>query len=349
MRQAQLDKAKAPCYPAWDMDNYMENNESPGRLVVGVDLGGTKIGAGLVDGEGHIIASDYRQTLAAEGPDAVIGRMLEAAGEVMARAGARRPDVAAVGIGSPGPLDIETGVVLTSPNLPGWDCVPLRQRIEDGLGITTFLDNDANAAALGEHRFGAGRGVDHMIYVTVSTGIGGGLILDGALYHGVAGMAGEVGHQTIAPDGPRCGCGNRGCVEALASGTAIAHEARASVARGAPTLIAELAEGSPERITAKLVAEAAGQGDEEAHRILTEAMESLGIGIANLVNLFNPQLIIIGGGLANIGPLLFEPVRRAIDRRAFPAPARAVRVVPAELNDDVGVLGAAAVALARID
>ncbi len=315
--------------------------------VIGIDLGGTKISTALVDGSGRIIAHDYRETYATEGLEAVIERMLDGARCVMAQVGVEPSQVAAVGVGAPGPLDIEAGVVVAPPNLPGWDHVPLKQRIEDELGITTFLENDANAAALGEHCFGAGRGTEHMIYVTVSTGIGGGLVLDGKLYHGIGGMAGEVGHMMIMPYGPRCGCGNRGCLEALASGTAIARQARERVARGVPTMMADLAGGDSEHITAKLVAEAAGQGDVEARDILAEAMNYLGIGMANLVNLFNPQLIVIGGGLTNIGAALFEPVRRAIDRHAFHAQAQAVRVVRAELGDNVGVLGAAAVALAR--
>ena len=188
-----------------------------------------------------------------------------------------------------------------------------------------------------------------MIYVTVSTGIGGGLILGGKLYHGVDGGAGEIGHITVLPDGPLCNCGNRGCLEALASGTAIAREARERVAHDTPTLIADLAQGDPGRITARLVAEAASQGDAEAQHILSTAMNYLGIGMANLVNLFNPQLIVIGGGLTNVGDKLFDPVRHAIDRHAFTAAAQAVRVVRAELGDDAGVMGAAAVALAHLD
>jgi glucokinase len=319
------------------------------QLIIGIDLGGTKISTALANSAGGIIAHDRRETRAAEGQEAVIGRMLDAARQVMAQAEVKAIEVAAVGIGAPGPLDIDAGVVVAPPNLPGWDRVPLGRLIEDELSITTFLDNDANAAALGEHRFGAGRGTDHMIYVTVSTGIGGGLILDGKLYHGVGGVAGEIGHVTVLPHGPLCNCGNRGCLETLASGTAIAREARERVTRGIPTLMADLAGSAPEHITAKLVVEAAGRGDAEAQYILAEAMNYLGIGIANLVNLFNPQLIVIGGGLANIGEALFEPVRRAIDRHAFSAAARAVQVVRAELGDNAGVLGAAAVALAQID
>ncbi|MBU0705355.1 MAG: ROK family protein [Chloroflexi bacterium] len=318
------------------------------HAVIGIDLGGTKISTALVGNDGEIIAHDYQHTRAAEGQSAVIERMLDAARRVMAQAGVDRSQVAAVGVGAPGPLDIEAGVVVAPPNLPGWDRVPLKQLIKDGLGITAFLENDANAAALGEHRFGAGCGVEHMIYVTVSTGVGGGLILDGKLYHGAAGMAGEVGHIIVEPKGPLCGCGNRGCLEALASGTAIARRARERVTRGVPTLIADLAGGDPERITVRLVAEAADQGDKEAQTILAEAMNYLGIGMANLVNLFNPQLIVIGGGVTNIGERLFQPVKSAIAQNALPSAAQAVRVVPAALGDNAGVLGAAAVALARL-
>ncbi len=319
------------------------------QIVIGIDLGGTKISTALVDNAGEIMAHDYRETRANEGQETVIGRMLDAARRVMAQAEVEATEVSVVGIGAPGPLDIKAGMVVAPPNLPGWNHVPLKQLIEAELGITTFLENDANAAALGEHRFGAGRGTEHMIYVTVSTGIGGGLVLGERLYHGVGGVAGEIGHVTLLPNGPLCNCGNRGCLESLASGTAIAREARERVARGTPTLMADMAKGDPRRITAKLVAEAASQGDAEAQHILSEAMNYLGIGMANLANLFNPQLIVIGGGLTNIGETLFEPVRRAIHRHAFTSAAQAVRVARAELGDDAGVMGAAAVALAHLD
>ena len=318
------------------------------NLFIGIDLGGTKISTALIDAAGKIIAQDYRETQAAEGQEAVIERMVDAACQVMGQAGVASAQVMAVGVCSPGPIDVQTGVVTAPPNLPGWKNVPLGQLIEEALGVTTFLENDANAAALGEHRFGAGRGVQNMIYVTASTGIGGGLILNGQLYSGTTGTAGEIGHMTVLPWGPYCGCGNRGCLEALASGTAIAREGREMVRRGVPTLIAQLAEGNPERVTAKLIAQAADQGDIEAREVLAEAMAYLGVGMASLVNLFNPELIVIGGGLTNMGEGLFEPVQRAIERRAFPAAARAVKVVPAALGDDVGVLGAVAVAMAQM-
>jgi glucokinase len=314
-------------------------------LYLGIDLGGTKIITALVDGKGRIIARDYRQTKAQHGPGTVVAQMTEAATNVIAESGADTTRIRGVGVAAPGPIDAESGVVTAPPNLPGWKDVPLRHLIHDRLGLPTALENDAGAAALAEHRFGAGRGTRHMIYVTASTGIGGGFILDGALYAGATGAAGEIGHMTILPHGPYCGCGNQGCLEALASGRAIAREARDRVRQGADTLVRELAGDDPERITAKLVAQAADQGDVEATNILDEAMTYLGIGMANLVNLFNPELIVIGGGLTNMGERLFGPVRSIIDQRAFPASAQAVRVAPAELGDDVGVLGAAAVAM----
>lgn len=317
------------------------------KLFIGIDLGGTKISTALVDTVGKIIARDYGETLATEGQKAVIERMVDAVHRVMEEAGIAPSQVTAVAVGSPGPIDSRAGLLTAPPNLPGWKNVPLKRLIEEALGIVTFLENDANAAALGEHRFGAGRGVQDMIYVTASTGIGGGLILNGQVYSGTTGAAGEIGHITVLPWGPYCGCGNRGCLEALASGTAIAREGRELVQRGVPTLIADLAQGNPEQVTAKLVAEAADKGDIEAQEILAEAMTYLGVGMASLVNIFNPELIVIGGGLANMGERLFGPVRRAIERRAFPAVAGVVRVVPAELGDDVGVLGAAAVAMSQ--
>jgi len=324
----------------------MANRQGAGKdLFIGIDLGGTKIITALVDTEGQIIFRDYRETEAARGPAAVMARMIDAASRVMNGGGVAAAQISAVGVAAPGPIDARSGIVTTPPNLPGWKDMPLRQLIQDELGLPTALENDANAAALAEHRFGAGVGTKHMIYVTASTGIGGGFILNGELYNGATGGAGEIGHMTILPQGPHCGCGNRGCLEALASGRAIARDARERVKCGVPTLIADLAEGDLERISAKLVAQAAAQGDMEAQEILDEAMTYLGVGMANLVNLFNPELIVIGGGLTKMGARLFDPVRRIIDRRAFRTAAQVVKIVPAQLGDDVGVLGAAAVAM----
>ena len=318
-------------------------------LFLGIDLGGTKIIAGLVDRGGRIVARQHRTTQAREGQDAVVRRLMDATTHLLTAEGIDRAAVVAIGVATPGPIDAGLGVVTAPPNLPGWRDVPLGRMIQDEFDLTTSLENDANAAALGEHRFGAGRDAEHLIYVTASTGIGGGFILDGRLYRGATGAAGEVGHMTILPYGPLCGCGNRGCLEALASGTAIAREAQERVARGVPTLIAELAQGDSDRISAKMVAQAADLGDAEANEILDQAMIYLGVGMANLVNLFNPQLLVIGGGLTKMGPRLFDTVRRSVDRRAFPATASAVEIKRAQLGDDVGLLGAAAVAMTAIE
>lgn len=313
-------------------------------LFIGIDLGGTKIYSGLVDQSGTILAEDYRKTKAKRGVEAVVERLIDSAHAVIQAAGVSLTDIKAVGIGAPGPVESEKGIVNVPPNLPGWERVPLKALVESSLPIPTYLANDANAAALGEYLFGAGRKSRQMLYITVSTGIGGGFILNGKIFQGAAGAAGEVGHMTILPGGPRCGCGNRGCLEAVASGTAIARQARELFSRTTNTLIAELANGDQEAITAKLVAEAAQLGDVWAQEILGSAMGYLGIGVANLVNLLNPDLIVIGGSLTKLGDLLFDPVRRAVAQRSFPVSATAVRIVPATLGDKVGVLGAAAVA-----
>jgi len=315
------------------------------KWVIGIDLGGTKIGTGLVDLDGQVHVRDYQLTKAIQGRDAVIERMIAAARHVMDKANVRSDDVSSIGVGAPGPLDIPKGMLTDPPNLPTWRNVPLRQIVRDALGIPTYLENDANAAAIGEYLYGAGRGTRNMIYVTVSTGIGGGLILNGQIFHGVSGGAGEIGHTTILPNGPHCGCGNRGCLEALSSGTAIAREGQELVNRGVPTLIAELVKDAPYSVSAKDVVEAMRQGDAYATEIIIQAMHYLGIGMANLVNLFNPEMIVIGGGLSNLGEMLLDPVRRGIALRAFPAAAQQVRVTLAQLGDDVGIVGAAGSAI----
>jgi glucokinase len=329
--------------------NVAKEHPSDKDLFLGIDLGGTKIVAGLVERTGRILAKEYRDTEAAEGPAAVFDRLIEATAEILAARSVEISEVTAIGVAAPGPIDVASGTVTAPPNLPGWHDVPLAALIQERLSLPAYLGNDANAAALAEFTFGAGRGCRHMIYVTASTGIGGGFVLNGRLYQGGAGAAGEIGHMTLLPDGPLCGCGNRGCLEAFASGTAIAREARERVSRGVPTLIVDLVGGDLTQISAKVVAQAADQGDIEAQEILSEAMGYLGIGLANLVNLFNPQIIVVGGGLTNMGERLFNPVRRMINRRAFPVSARTVEVCPAQLGSDVGLLGAAAVAMTLVE
>jgi len=317
----------------------LESRQGP---VLAVDLGGTKIVAAVVLPDGKIISRKYCLALADKGPEAVIDRLLSAANSAMSQAKLKTSELTGIGIAAAGILDAEEGIITTSPNLPNWHDVPLRNIVADRLGITTYIINDASAAALGEHRFGAGKGVDNLIYLTVSTGIGGGIIIDGKLYSGIDGCAGELGHITIEAHGPQCKCGNFGCLEVLASGTAMAKEAAERLSQGETSSILEFTEGKLENITAETVALAARQGDPIACDIVSRAASYLGIGLANLVNIFNPELIVIGGGVSKMGDMLLEPARKVVKERAFQLPARRVRIVRARLGSNAGILGAVA-------
>ncbi len=305
--------------------------------VLAIDLGGTRIRAGLVDREGRVRARRETPTQAREGPDSVIGRMVALARELLSEA---EGSVRAVGVGAPGPLDPEAGVILSAPNLPGWRGVPLRDRLEEALGLPVFLGNDANVAALAEARWGAGRGLRHLVYLTVSTGIGGGVLVDGRLLLGDRGLAGELGHLPVEVDGPPCGCGGRGHLEAIASGTALAREAEALAASGASPYLA----ARPAPRTAADLGEAARSGDPAAQAALRRAGEALGAGLVAYLHLFSPQKIVLGGGVAlGLGELLVAPARARVQRDAMP-PYRQVPIVYTGLGDDVGLLGAAALA-----
>lgn len=311
------------------------------RSVLAIDLGGTKIIAAAVLSTGEIISRKYSLTLADEGPRPVINRLSSAVAETMAQARLKTSDIAGIGIAAAGIIDTKEGIVTTSPNLSGWRDVPLRDIIAERLGLTTYLINDASAAALGEHRFGAGRGVDNLIYLTVSTGIGGGIIIDGELYLGADGCAGEIGHMIIETHGPQCNCGKFGCLEALASGSAMTRESVRRLNQGEKSSIIELVDGRLEGITAETVSLAARKGDSLACDIVARAATYLGIGLANLVNIFNPELIVIGGGVSKMGNMLLAPARKAIREIAFKLPARTARIVRARLGSNAGIIGAA--------
>ncbi len=317
---------------------------APSRPVLAVDLGGTKIVTALVSTEGEILSREYIPTLAEEGAPAVIRRIVSSAGNLIRNAGMAPSSVASVAVAAAGAIDPGKGIVTDSPNLPGWHNIPLKDEIEKAMEIRAFIVNDATAAALGEHRFGAGRGVRDLIYLTVSTGIGGGIIIDGRLYSGASGSAGEMGHMTIDANGPRCACGNIGCLEVLASGKAVAREAQRLIARGTRTVILQIAEGHAQSVTAQTVAAAAARGDAVAVSIISQAANYLGIGMVNLVNIFNPQMIIVGGGMSKMGEMLLQPARRMVAERAFRHPASIVRIVMSELGDNAGVFGAVAFA-----
>lgn len=315
--------------------------------ALAVDIGGTKILTALVAASGTVRAR-HRAETPARGVEPVLEAIAAGVRAVREETGVAADDIVAVSVGAPGPLDPRTGVVFEPPNIAAWYNVPLADLLAPRVGMPVVVENDANAAALGEWWVGAGAGASDLIYLTVSTGIGGGIIIDDRLVHGVSGTAGEVGHMTIDVSGPPCRCGrSTGCLEALASGTAIARMAREAVSAGRRTVLLELAGGDPGAIDAQHVEAAARAGDAVAAEIFERAATYLGVGVANLLNLLNPARVVIGGGVSKAGALLFEPVRRVARSRAFERPGRDAEIVPAALGDDVGVIGAAAVAFQR--
>ncbi len=309
--------------------------------VLGIDIGGTKVAAGVVEADGRILVRAEVPARTDEGPEKVLVRIVDLARDVVTRTCSPRAPIERIGIGCAGPVDREAGLILDPPNLPGWTRVPIVEHFEKALGLPVVLENDANAAALGEFRYGAGRGVRSLVYLTVSTGIGGGIILDGKLWHGLRDAAGEIGHMTLLPDGPLCGCGNRGCLEALASGPSIARRARELLATGRPSRLRDLGE-----FTSADVASLAQAGDPVACEVWESAVQFLAIGVAAAVTILAPDRVVIGGGVTRAGDLLFEPLRRAVKRRVKLAPVEDVPILPAALGADVGILGAAAVAMA---
>jgi glucokinase len=312
------------------------------KPALAIDLGGTKILTAIVRPDGRLAAEEYELTDAWEGREAVIARICNLARRTLNAAGLKPVDLGGAAIAAAGIIDTKLGLVTVSPHLPDWRDVPLGELLHEKLGLTVWLVNDATSAALGEQRFGVGKGVKNLLFVTVSTGIGGGIILDGRLYEGTNGAAGEFGHMTVDPSGPRCPCGNIGCWEVMASGSAIQSEASRRLASGENSLLQNMTGGKPESVNAKMVGEAAARGDGMAREIIARASEYLGIGLVNLVNIFNPEMIVIGGGVSNLGEMLLQPARQLVWERAFKLPAQTARIVKAGLGQASGVLGAAA-------
>lgn len=310
--------------------------------VIGIDLGGTKIRAVVVDQYGAILGEDVRPTEAEEGIGPVLGRLVASAQAAVKASDVPPSALAAVGVTAPATVDFERGVLYQAPNLPGWDVVPLAALIRERLDLPTVLENDANAAAYGEYRYGAGRGLRHLIYLTISTGIGGGLVLNGQLYRGADGAAGELGHVTVEDSGPPHNCGMVGCLEVMASGTAIARMAQEAVDAGRSEALARAAAAGD--LTAAEVDDAADAGDPAALEILTRAAHYLGVGLAGYINIFNPEAIIVGGGVTHIGQRLLEPAFTLARQRAFRLPASTVRFTVAALEGRAEVLGVAALA-----
>jgi glucokinase len=318
------------------------------RPVLAVDLGGTQIRAALVDPDLTVHHRRAVPTRDEEGVDAVLERIGDVAAAVLDDvATSGLPDPIGLGISSPGPLDPWRGVVLMAPNLRGWVDVPVVERIAARIGLPTFLERDTNVAVMAEWRHGAARGTRNAIYVTVSTGIGGGVITDGRPLVGPDGTAGEVGHITVDIDGPRCGCGGMGHVEAIASGAAIARDGAALLAGDAAPQLARLAAVGGE-VDAELVARAADAGDGACLAILERAWVAIGAMCASLVNVFDPEIIVLGGSIAEHRPRVFEVARRELERRAFPILLDRVRIEPAAFGGDVSLIGLLPILLERI-
>lgn len=324
----------------------MPTSSGTSRYVVGVDVGGTNIVVGVMPEDGsRELAMRSQPTRAELGAEMVVDRIVEMVEDAItvarAETGARREDFVGVGIGAPGPLDRERGMVLVAPNL-GWRDLPLRDLVQERVGLPATLDNDANCATLGEWWTGAAKGGHNVIGLTIGTGIGGGIIFNGRLYHGSSDVAGEIGHTTIDSTGRRCKCGNYGCLEAYASGTAIAERAREALEVGEASILPDMVQGRLDRITAHMVYEASERDDPLAREIVRETARFLGAGVANLLNTFNPDVVVIAGGVTQAGDALFEPLRVEVRRRAFRPAVDACRIVPGTLPGSAGVVGAVA-------
>ena len=309
--------------------------------ALAADLGATQIRVALVNQAGQVSHRQAAATLAHQGRDKVLSRFVHLLEQVASSAKSATP--VGIGVSLASPTDPDTGVMYNPPNLPGWDGFSLKPVLEEKFSLKASLANDATLAALAEHVYGAGRGYKHMIYMTLSTGIGGGIIMDGRLYTGDRGFAGEVGHVTIDRSGPPCNCGNTGCLETLASGTAVARMARERLEAGEDSVLLEQG-GQPDKVDAQMVAEAAISGDRLAQSIMRQVASNLGIGIVSLLHAFDPEIIVVGGGMSSSLQLLLPGIAQEIGRRAMVHQRDRVPVVKSELGDDVSLLGAAALA-----
>jgi glucokinase len=306
-------------------------------LLIAVDLGGTNLRVASFTRDQPPAAELIKiPTLASEGPDVVIERMIEAIHSILPK---KKRDLR-IGVGSPGPLDPFEGVILDAPNMPGWKNIPLCARLSEHFSCLVMLENDANLAALGEWRHGAAQGTRNMIYLTISTGIGGGVIVDGKLLRGARGLAGELGHMTIERDGPECGCGQRGHLEAIAAGPAIARNALERLESGENSILAEMVHDT-ESLTATHVGWAARKKDPLALEVIGEAGRHIGCHLASLVHAFNPEMIVLGGGVSRIGPPFFDGIEQALHEHVIhPMYVENLRLLPAKLGDEAGLIGA---------
>lgn len=314
------------------------------RFFVGIDLGGTNIKGGVTDAQGEVKFFKSIETEGEKGRDHVLDRIAMLADMVREGAGLAKDQVAGVGIGSPGPLDTKRGIIYEAPNLPGWENLALAEEVARRCGYKVFIENDANAAALAEAVAGAGKGTDCMLMLTLGTGIGGGIVIGGRVWHGADDIAAELGHVSIHYDGVLCNCGVKGCVEAYASATAVVRRVREALEAGETSSLSGASE-----ITCAAVFEAAAAGDALARRIVDETITYLATAIGSLINIFNPDMVVLFGGMTNAGDQLFVPLRQEVARRCFPVGARRCKIVRSELGDHAGVVGAAMTVKQRLE
>ncbi len=325
------------------------------RAAIGIDIGGTNIKLGLVDEKGKVLLrgtflTKYIRNNSSSRPytrSEFLSKLVTHVEILRIEARTRKLTLAGVGIGAPGPINVERGFVYFFPNIPGWINTPLKSILESKLKMPVFVDNDANAMALGEFYFGAGRGAKSMIALTLGTGVGGGLVIDGKLFHGQSFSAAELGHMSVDPNGPRCACGNRGCIETFVGNSYFVKEVRASLEAGQKSLLNRWIKKEGKALSPKLVQEAARAGDVYSRAQWKKTGGRLGTFLAGLVNILNPERIVVGGGIAMGGDLVLAPVRAALKKKAFPIASRFVKVVPAVLGNDAGLVGAAALAFSK--
>jgi len=320
----------------------LEINAQRGH-VLGIDMGASHLGIVLSDFSAQVIDEIEVPFGIADGPEAAISKTDQILHDLLHKNSLSLKDISAIGTGVPGPIFTESGVVLSPPLMPGWDGFPIQATLAEKWDLPVSLNNDAELGVLGEWAYGVGRGESHLAYIKVGTGIGAGLLLNGQIYRGSTGSAGEIGHLTLEENGPLCACGNTGCLEALAGGRAIAQQAQAAVRAGQRTLLSSM--GPLDGLTARDVAAAARRGDLVSQKIIETAGRYLGVAIAGLVNLFNPRVIVVGGGVAQIGDLLLQPIRDTVARRSLQASARIVKINAALLRRRSTSMGAIVQAL----
>jgi len=317
-------------------------------FVIAVGIRRTEISAGIADLRGNIIARKKACLEERASQNTILKKLIGLIYRVVKDSGVRKEKVVIMGIGSPGPLYAHSGIILSPPNFPGWHNIPLRKLIEEEFKIPVFIDSDANTCALGEKWFGSGKGINNFIYLLYDEGVGAGIVINGEIYRGADGIAGEVGHTSISLRGKSCECGNYGCLENFVSHSVITLKAKRLISSGRKTIITKMVKGKLKDIKVKIIVEAAQKKDELALELLEEAARYLGIGITNLVNLFNTKTIIIGGQFAQAGEILLDPIRKIVKKRAYPAVARNLSITTDHLRKKVYVAGATALALSFV-